>query len=74
MTWKMEFLNFGLEQKLDHHSCVEFHSESDGDGFNLPKPQLNSPKCPLGTPKNEFFIFGLQQKLDQYSCAELHGE
>ena len=33
MAPKMEFFNFGLEQKLDHHSSVEFHSDSDGDGF-----------------------------------------
>ena len=51
----MEFFNFGLEQKLDRHYGVEFHSESNGDGFNLPKSQLNLPKCPLGTPKNEIF-------------------
>ena len=70
----MEFFNFGLEQKLGRHSCVEFHSESDGDGFNLPKPQLNPPKYPLGTPKIKFFNFGLQQKLDQHSCAEFYGE
>ena len=34
---KMQILNFGLEQKLDHHSCVEFHSDFDGYGFNLSK-------------------------------------
>ena len=37
---KMEFFNFGLEQKLDHHSCVEFHSNSDGDGFKAQKPTI----------------------------------
>ena len=52
MTPKMEFFNFGLEQKLDRHSCAEFHSDSNDDGFNFSKPQLNPPKCPLGAPKN----------------------
>ena len=69
----MKFFNFGLEQKLDRHSCVEFHSDSDGDGFNFPKPQLNPPKCPLGQlvpPKIEFFNFGLEEKLGQHSCVE----
>ena len=71
----MEFLNFELEQKLDHHSCVEFHSESDGDGFNLPKPQLNPQNAPLVPPKIKFFNFGLQQKLDHHSSsAEFHGD
>ena len=28
MTPKMKFFDFGLEQKLDRHSCVEFHSDS----------------------------------------------
>ena len=37
MTLKMKFSNFGLEQKLDRHSCVEFHSDSDGDGFKAQK-------------------------------------
>ena len=35
---KMKFFNFGLEQNLDQHSCVEFHSDSDGDGFKARKP------------------------------------
>ena len=34
---KMEFFNFGLEQKLDQHSCVEFHGNSDGNGFKAQK-------------------------------------
>ena len=59
----MEFINFGLELKLDHHSCVEFHSESDSDGFNFPKPQLNPPKCPLGAPKNGIFQLWTRTKV-----------
>ena len=42
----MEFFNFGLKQKLEQHSCVEFHSDSDGDGFNFPKPQLEQQTNP----------------------------
>ena len=41
MTAKMEFSNFGLDQKLDHHSCVEFHSDSDGNGFTAQKPIID---------------------------------
>ena len=42
----MDFFKFGLEQKLVRHSCVEFHSDSDGDSFNAQKPiidPLNGP-------------------------------
>ena len=66
----MVFFNFGLEQKLVHHSCVEFHSDSDNDGFNFPKPQINPSKC----PQMVFFNFGLEQKLDHYSCKEIHSD
>ena len=41
MTPKMEFFNFGLGQKLDHHSSVEFHSDSDGDGLKAQKPKMD---------------------------------
>ena len=41
MTPKMEFFNFGLEQKLDRHSGVEFHSDSDGHGFTAQKPIID---------------------------------
>ena len=70
----MEFFNFGLEQNLDRHSCVEFHSESDGDGFNFQKPQLNPQNAPLVPPKIEFFNFGLEQKLDRHSCVEFRSD
>ena len=41
-TKKRRFLNFGLEQKLDHHdSCVEFHGDSDGNGFKAQKPIID---------------------------------
>ena len=74
MTPKMEFSNFGLEQKLDRHSCVEFHTDSNGDGFNFLKPQLNPQNAPLEPPKMEFFNFGLDQKLDHHSCVEFHSD
>ena len=41
MTPKLKFFNFGLEQKLDRHFCVEFHSDSDGDGFKAQKPKID---------------------------------
>ena len=74
MTPKMEFFNFGLEQKLDRHSCVEFHSNSDGDGFNFPKPHLNPQNAPLVPPKIEFFNFELEQKLDHHLHAKFHSD
>ena len=70
----MEFFIFGLEQKLDRHSCVEFHSDSDGDGFNFPKPQINPQNAPLVPPKMEFFNFGLEQKLDHHFYAKFHSD
>ena len=74
MTPKMEFFNFGLEEKLDRHSCVEFHTDSDGDGFNFPKPQLNPQNAPFVPQKMEFFNFGLDQKLDHHYCVEFHSD
>ena len=59
----MEFFNFGLEQKLDQHFSVEFHSDSDGDGLNFPKPQPNPPKCPLSAPKNGNFQLWTRTKV-----------
>ena len=59
----MEFFNFGLEEKLDRHSCVEFHTDSDGDGFNFPKPQLNPQNAPLGAPKNGIFQLWTRSKI-----------
>ena len=67
---KMEFFNFGLEQKLEHHSCVEFHSDSEGNGFNLSKPQIN----PLSAPKNDIFQLWARKKLDHHFSVEFHGE
>ena len=31
----MIFVNFGLEQKLDQHSNVEFHGEYDNDSLKV---------------------------------------
>ena len=70
----MEFFNFGLKQKLDRHSCVEFRTDSDVDGFNFPKPQLNPQNAPLVPPKMEFFNFWLDQKLDHHYCVEFHSD
>ena len=59
----MEFFIFALEQKLDQHSCVQFHGESDSDGFNfLIKTQTNPP-CPLGAPRNEIFQLWARTKV-----------
>ena len=41
MTPKMEFLNFGVEQKLDQHFHAQFHSDSDGDGFKAQKRMID---------------------------------
>ena len=65
----MEFFNFGLEQKLDHHSCIEFHSDSDGDGFKAQKPIIH-----LNDLKNGIFQLWKEQKLDRHSCVEFHGD
>ena len=37
----MDFIKFGLEQKSNHRSCVEFHSDSDGNGFEAQKPIID---------------------------------
>ena len=37
----MEFFNFVLEQKLDQHSYVEFHRNSDGNGYEAQKPVID---------------------------------
>ena len=50
----MEFFNFGLEQKLDQHFCVKFHSDSDGDGFKAQKPLID-PLIGLNDLRNGIF-------------------
>ena len=47
----MDFFVFGLEQKLDLHSCVEFYGDSDGDSFKAQKLIID----PLIGPKNGHF-------------------
>ena len=37
----MDFSKFGLGQKLDHHSCVEFHGDSDCNGSKAQKPTID---------------------------------
>ena len=65
----MEFFNFGLEQKLDRHSCVAIP-------MVMVSTSQNPPKCRLGMvpQKMKFFNFGLEQKLDQPSCVKFHGD
>ena len=74
MTQKIEFFNFGLGPKLDHHSCVKFHGESNGDSFNFSNPQLNPQDAPFVPPKMQIFNFELKQNLDHYSGVEFHGD
>ena len=77
MTEKIEFFNFGLGPKLDHHSCVKFHGESNGDdhdSFNFSKLQLNPPDAPLMPPKMRIFNFGLKQKLHHYFDVKFQGD
>ena len=59
----MEFFNFGLDQQLDRHFSVEFHTDSDGDGFNFPNPQLNPQNAPFGAPKNGIFQLWTRSKI-----------
>ena len=42
----MDFFKIGPDQKLDHHSSVEFYGDSDGNGFKAQKQiidPLNGP-------------------------------
>ena len=38
--WRI--FNFELEEKLDHHSDVKFHGDSDGNGFKVQKLKDNT--------------------------------
>ena len=38
----MEIFNFQLEQRINHHSSVEFHGESNGGIFKAQKLNNNS--------------------------------
>ena len=38
---KNGLFKFGLEQKLDHYSRVEFHSDSNGNSFEAQKPKID---------------------------------
>ena len=73
----MEFFNFGLEQKLDHHSSVKFHSDSDCDVFKARKrviERIIGPKLASMAPIIEFFNFGLEQELDHHSCVKFNSD
>ena len=50
----MLIFNFGLEQELDHQSCVKFLGDSDGNGFKAQKPIID-PLIGLNDPKNGIF-------------------
>ena len=66
MTPKMEIFNFGLDQKLDHHFCVEFHNDSDDDGFKAENPKTDpqiDPQIGLNDPKNEIFRLWTRKKV-----------
>ena len=68
---KLQIFNFGLKQKLDHYSGVEFHGDSHGNGFKPQKPIIDplidlsgifklaydiDDKC--FSPKSKICIFG----------------
>ena len=76
----MIFYYYGPELKLKQHHCVEFHGDSDGNGFKTQIPIIdlligsNLPKCPLVPPKMEFFKFGLEPKVDHHSCVDFRSD
>ena len=73
----MEIFNFELEQKIDHHSSVEFHGESNGCIFKAQKLNYNSLIALIDlnmTSKIEIFNFGLEQKINHPLRVKFHGE
>ena len=63
----MEIFNFKLEQKINHHSSVEFHGESNGGIFKAQKLKNNSliTLIDINYLKNfEIFNFELEQKIN----------
>ena len=63
-TQKIEILNFELEEKLDHHSDVEFRGESNGDGLEAQKQFLGPKKAHLHHgPKNRNMKPGARGKV-----------
>ena len=51
---KMQIFNFGLKQKLEHYSGVEFRGDSYGDGFKPQKPIID-PLIDLDDRKSGIF-------------------
>ena len=54
----MEIFNFELEQKIYHHSSVEFHDESSGDNLNVQKLNYNTLVALIG-PNYKIWKFRL---------------
>ena len=69
----MDFFKFGLEQKLDQHSYVEFYGDSDGNGFKAQKSMID-PLIGPNRPKNGIFQTWTRiQKSDLHCCVEFYG-
>ena len=65
----MKIFNFELEEKLDHHSRVEFNGEFDGNSLEALNPYFDpliGPNWPIIGQKMKIFLFELQEKLDQH--------
>ena len=65
----MKIFNFELEEKLDHHSRVEFNGEFDGNSLEALNPHydpLIGPNWPTIGQKMKIFLFELEEKLDQH--------
>ena len=70
----MDFFKLRLEKKLDHHSYVEFHSDSDGDGFKAQKPIIDPLIGPNWPQQMNFSKFRLEQELDRHFNVEFRGD
>ena len=51
----MDFFKIALEQKIDHHSSVEFHGDSDSNDFNAQKP-ITDPLIGPNWPQKWTFL------------------
>ena len=79
MIPKIKFFYFGIDQKLAHHSSVEFHVDSYGDGFKAYqlylRPQLTLIDLNrIITPKLTIFNPVRNLKMDKLSSIEFGGE
>ena len=64
----MEIFNFELEEKIDHHSSVEFHGESSGDNLNVQKLNYNTLIALIG-PNYKIWKFRLVSSSIHERCA-----